>query len=266
MKIRYIATLSLSLVLVLGTSGCGFLDKVKAKDRLNKAAQAYNQGNYDAALQLLEEALQIDSTLPNLKPYYGATLYAKYNLGGDEQYLRKALDVYLEISQEQRQKDPPDTEGLKNTYAYLTTIYNNMGEKDKAMGILEERLAIPGLSPRDQAEIHYTIGATLWRDSFEATQKYMINQIPEPVYRIPDDQVPKVRQFVDKGLKHLNEALVLSPDYIEPWSYINLMYRELAKLESDPQQKQRLTKQADEARNKYMELKKQQQPAAAAVQ
>jgi tetratricopeptide (TPR) repeat protein len=258
-KKKHFLTVSLALILLVGASGCGFLNKVKAKDNLNKAAQFFNQGNYDEALKLLEEALELDPTLKNLKPYYGATLYAKYNLGGDEQFLHKALDVYLEIYQEETQKASPDAETLGNTVAYIAVIYDNMGDAEKKLEWTKKRLEIPGLAPRDQAEIYYTLGANVWQDCYQITQKYIVNRPPEPTYNVPEEEASKVRDMAQKGLEYLNKAVSLSPEYPEPWSYIGLLDRELAKLEKDSQKKQQLIKEADQAKDKYLELKKREQ-------
>lgn len=259
MKGKQVAAWSLGLALVVGVSGCGFLNTVKAKDNLNRAAAAYNHGDYDQALQLLEEALRLDPTLPQLKPYYGATLYAKYNLSGEETYVRKALEVYQEIYQQERQKESPDARTLNNAISYMAVIYDNLGEKEKKREMMLERLKIPGITPREQAEVYYGLATGYWQDSFEITQKYVINRPPEPTYDVPDEEVPKVRQLANKGLEYIEQALALDPEYADAWTYKNLLLRELAKVEKQASAKKKLIEQAEESRNRALELIKRKQ-------
>lgn len=251
---------SIALALVVGISGCGFLNTVKAKDNLNRAAAAYNHGDYDTALKLLEEALQLDPNLPQLKPYYGATLYAKYNLSGQEQYVRKALDVYQEIYQQESQKPSPDAKTLSNAVAYLAVIYDNLGDKEKKREWLKKRLDLPGMTPQSKAEVYYTLGTGYWQDSLEITEKYKINRPGgEPAYQVPDEEVPKVRDLANKGLEYIDQALALDPEYGDAWTYKGLLLRALAKAEKDPKREKQLIDQADEARNKALELIKRKQ-------
>jgi tetratricopeptide (TPR) repeat protein len=249
----------LALALMVGMSGCGFLNTIKAKDNLNRAAAAYNHGDYDQALALLEEALTLDPDLPQLKPYYGATLYAKYNLSGEEEYVRKALDVYQEIYNQERQKESPDAQTLNNSIAYIAVIYGNLGEKEKKREMMLERLKVPGVTPQEQAEVYYGLGTEYWQDSFEITQKYVVPRPPEPTYEVPEEEAPKVRELANKGLEYIEQALALEPEYGDAWTYKNLLLRELAKLEKVASAKKRFIDQADEARNRALELIKRKQ-------
>ncbi|MBI3951082.1 MAG: tetratricopeptide repeat protein [Acidobacteria bacterium] len=259
MNVKQVAICSIALALVIGASGCGFLNTVKAKDHLNRAAQAYNAGDYDTALGLLKQALELDPNLPQLKPYYGATLYAKYNLSGEEQYVQEALKVYQEIYQQESQNPNPDEKTLSNSVAYIAVIYDNLGDKDKKREWMLKRLDLPGMTPVDKAEVYYGLGTGYWQDSFEITQKYIINKPPEPEYQVPEEEAVKVREFANKGLEYINQALSLNPEYGDALTYKNLLLRELAKVEKDPKAKKQLLEQADAARNKALEILKRKQ-------
>jgi len=258
-KGKQVLVWSLALALMVGMSACGFLKTVTAKDLLNQAALAYNHGNYDQALTLLERALELDPSLPQLKPYYGATLYAKYNLNGDEQYVRKALDVYQEVYGEESQKASPDTRTLNNAIAYIAVIYDNLGEKDKKREWMMKRLDLPGVTPTEKAEVYYGLGTGYWQDSFEVTQKYVINRLPEPSYEVPEEEAPKIRQLANKGLEYIEQALALEPEYGDAWTYKGLLLRELAKVEKDVKAKKQLMDEADAARNQAVDLIKRKQ-------
>lgn len=258
-KRKQVTLVSLALVLMVGMSGCDFLKMIKAKDNLNRAAAAYNHGDYDQALTLLEEALTLYPDLPQLKPYYGATLYAKYNLSGEEEYVHKALDVYQEIYTAERQKESPDAQTLNNAIAYIAVIYDNLGEKDKKREMMLERLNVPGMTDANKAEVYYGLGTGYWQDSFEITQKYVVTRPPEPTYEVPDEEKPKVRELANKGLEYIEQALALEPEYGDAWTYKNLLLRELAKVEDNAAAKKKFIDQADEARNRAMDLIKRKQ-------
>ncbi|GEM_PF-4043760 len=248
---QQVAVGGLVLLLVVGLSGCRFLNKVKAKDRLNTAAVEYKHGNYERAQELLEEALALDPTLPQLKPYYGATLYARFNLTGDEEFAHKALEVYQQVYEEQMQKDNPDVETLNNTLAYIAAIYGNLGDTEKKHEWMKKRLELPGMTPESKAEIYYSLATDYWNDAFQITQQYVMNK-----QEVPDEEIPKVRELANKGLEYIEQALALRPEYADALTYKNLLLRELAKVEKDPKVKEQLISQADEIRQRAMELMK----------
>jgi tetratricopeptide (TPR) repeat protein len=255
-KLKQIAIWSLAPALMVGMSACGFLNTVKAKDNLNRAAAAYNHGDYDQALMLLEKALTLDPDLPQLKPYYGATLYAKYNLSGEERYVQKALDVYKQIYETESKKPAPDEKTLSNAVAYIAVIYDNLGDKEKKREWMLKRLELPGATPQSKAEVYYGLATGYWQDSFEITQKYVAGRVPEPTYDVPEEQVPKVRELANKGLEYVEQALALNSEYGDALTYKNLLLRELAKVEKDPKVKKQLMDQADQTRSKALDLKK----------
>ncbi len=73
--------------------------------------------------------------------------------------------------------------------------------------------------------MYYLIGVQAWDRS----------------YNFPDVD-PVVRtKIVEEGMASLNKAVEMKPDYFEAISYINLLYREKAKMEVDPVKKQEYT-------------------------
>jgi TonB family protein len=62
--------------------------------------------------------------------------------------------------------------------------------------------------------------------------------------------------LIDEGLSNLDSALALNPRYEDAMTYKNLLLREKARLAFDPQEKTRLTRQADEWFNRALETRK----------
>src|SRR5262249_44409442 len=63
-------------------------------------------------------------------------------------------------------------------------------------------------------------------------------------------------RLIDEGLKHLEIALALSPDYIDAMTYKNLLLRQKAQLMSDANEQRRLIAEADQWFNKALETRR----------
>jgi len=64
MKLSQTRIAILLAVLVVTTSGCGLINRIRAKNELNEAARAYREGHFDEAEQRSRKALELD---PNNK-------------------------------------------------------------------------------------------------------------------------------------------------------------------------------------------------------
>jgi tetratricopeptide (TPR) repeat protein len=62
--------------------------------------------------------------------------------------------------------------------------------------------------------------------------------------------------FNQTGIEAENKALALNPNYIDALVYKNILLRQLANLEKDPAKQKQMINEADQLRNKAMELQK----------
>ena len=69
---------------------------------------------------------------------------------------------------------------------------------------------------------------------------------------------------MDEGMQALNKAVEMKPDYFEAISYINLLYREKAKMETDPAKKQEYTDLANKYLQQALDMRKAAQEKAKA--
>jgi TonB family protein len=74
----------------------------------------------------------------------------------------------------------------------------------------------------------------------------------------PDQRIDTIR----RGIASEDRALAMNPDYVEALVYKNIFLRMLANLTTDTQERQTLLRQADELREKAMELRRIQAPPA----
>jgi len=65
-------------ILVVTTSGCGLINKVRAKNELNEAAQAYHDGHFDQAEQHSRRALELDPDSKSAPLFIARTIHAQF--------------------------------------------------------------------------------------------------------------------------------------------------------------------------------------------
>jgi predicted Zn-dependent protease len=127
-------------------------------------------------------------------------------------------------------------------YVTLAAFYNRQGEFDKTMEALHARAEKEPNNP----EAYYTIATYYW----------------EKAYRdFTTSQADKIK-FVQAGNDAIDKALKLKADYPEALTYKNLLLRVQANLEKDPAKQQSLLKEADQFRDRAMEIQKKQRAGA----
>ena len=116
-------------------------------------------------------------------------------------------DDAIQFFEAELQKKPDSPQMMKS----LAGLYAKKGEAEKALEVWRKWTA---LEPRN-AEAWYTIGVVSWERSYK-------NQTISNEER---------RQVIQDGVDALGKALDIRPDYFDALSYMNLIYREKAKLE-----------------------------------
>lgn len=247
-------------------TGC---NKLKARQETKKGNEFFKAGQYQTALAAYQEALRLDPNEPKLHKNIGLAYMGMYQPGSkhvkDLEYAAKSIEhlktyteaiptdrkareflvsMYLAAEryddaiafyQQMVQDSPNDTKAMQS----LAQMYFKKGDVDNALKWLRRRLDAE-TSPEAKAEVYYFIGVQAWDRS----------------YNFPDIPPDERARIVDEGLDALNKALQIKPDYFEALSYVNLLYREKAKLESDPARKQEYTDTANKYLQQALELRK----------
>lgn len=263
---RSAAAVSFILLSVALTSGC---NKIKSKQEIKKGNDFFKATQYQTALAAYQEALRLDPDTKKLHKNIGLAYMGLYQPGSkhpkDLEYAAKAIEhlkIYTEAFPQDRKAreflvslyltterfddaiafyqgmvkdDPKDTKAMQS----LAQMYFKKGDVDHAVEWLKRRLAAE-TTPEAKAEVYYFIGVQAWDRS----------------YNFPDIDPAQRTHIVDEGLDALNKALQIKPDYFEALSYINLLYREKAKIETDPVKKQEYTDTANKYLQQALELRK----------
>ena len=139
----------------------------------------------------------------------------------EEQALQKAQQI--------KPNDP-------GVYGQLAGFYNRQGEFDKTIDAYEHWKQIEPKNP----EVYYTIGSYYWDKALHD------NRLKEP----------EKRQFVAMGMREIDKALELKPDYIDAIVRKGLLIRVEAGLEKDRSKYDALMKRAQELTDKAVALQK----------
>ncbi len=277
---RFAAAASLVL-LASGTFGCQKLvDQFKAKQLIRKGNAYFKEQLYEDALKTYEQAMKLDPNEVRIQKFVAMANMALYNPGSTHEKDELALANAIKYFKSYLAAKPEDEKAAK----YLVTTYMNARKYDEAIDYFKDWLtkhpadkqavqtvamlyAKKGdfeksmewqekeaqLDPTN-AEVFYTMGVTCWDKAYNAP---------------PEELTPEARRaIVDRGMKALEKANSLRTDYFEAMLYINLMYREYAKLESDPGKKEQLLASATEWQKKALDararvMQKQREEAAA---
>lgn len=253
-------------------TGC---NKIKSKQEIKKGNEFLKAAQYLPALSSYQEALRLDPAETKLNKHIGIAYMGLYQPGSkhpkDLEYASKAIEhlkTYVEhypddkkaleylvsmylntdryddaINFYQNQilkRDPKDSKAMQS----VAMLYFKKGDFDNGVIWLKKRLEIEGNNP----EVYYLIGVQAWDRS----------------YNYPDLDPAMRAKIVDDGLQSLNKAVELKPDYFEAITYINLLYREKAKMETDPAKKQEYLDTANKYLQQALEMRKAAQEKAKA--
>jgi tetratricopeptide (TPR) repeat protein len=259
------AAAALILLAITALAGC---NKIKSKQEIKKGNEFLKAGQYQSALASYEEAMRLDPGETKLNKHIGLAYMGLYQPGSkhpkDLEYAQKAIDhlktyaaaypddakvreylisMYLNAERfddaidfyknEMLKRDPKDSKAMQS----LAMLYFKKGDFDNGVLWLKKRLEVEGNNP----EVYYLIGVQAWDRS----------------YNYPDLDPALRAKIVDEGMQALNKAVELKPDYFEAISYINLLYREKAKMETDPAKKQEDIDLANKYLQQALDLRKQ---------
>ena len=251
------------LLLVAFSAGC---DRIRARMEVKRGNEFFKAGQYQAALASYQVAMRLDPTEKKLYKNVGMTYMAMYQPGSkhpkDLEFANKAIEnlktylaafpddkrareflvsMYLALDryddaiafyQERLAADPKDTKAIQS----LAAMYFKKGDFEKGVEWLQKRAELEPNNP----EAYLMIGVQAWDRS----------------YHYPDIDPATRAKIIDMGLQALDKALKMKPDNFDALTYINLLYRERAKIETDPAKQAEDMATADKYREQALELRK----------
>ncbi|HEY0761757.1 MAG TPA: hypothetical protein VGD61_05230 [Pyrinomonadaceae bacterium] len=250
-------------ILVATSSGCGVINRIRAKNQLNEAARAYREGRFPEAEQHSREAAALDPDNKTAPMFIARTIHAQYRPGvqtpDNVAKAQAAIDAYQQIIA----KNPKDDEAYK-AVAYL---YGAIKEDDKLRKWISDRAANEQAEPEKRSEAYVVLASKDWDCSFKITEQPSVktttidpsNNKATVAYKKPKEQkeFDQAQMCVKQGLSEAENAIKFDPNNESAWSYkTNLLLEasKLAEMDGKTDQKAQYQKDYEAALKRTTEL------------
>jgi tetratricopeptide (TPR) repeat protein len=256
--------------LILFATGC---DKLRSRDALNHGVQAYKGAHYSEAVDDFKTAVQLDpeNTMPRL---YLATAYMSQYIPGaiSPENVQLADQAKSEFSKV-LEKTPNDTTALASLASLAYQQAQSMPDLDQKLKKREEAkewyLKLIAADPQNK-EGYYSLAVIDWVKWYAAWTRArndlgLRSEDPGPIKdkKVKEELTTQYSAVIDDGMKNLQKALDLDPNYDDAMAYMNLLIREKADLDDTPEQYKADVDKADKYVQKALDTKKAKAAAAA---
>jgi tetratricopeptide (TPR) repeat protein len=225
--VQALASLAI-LLAVLSAAGCA---KLKARDQLNKGVQAYKNSRYEEAIEHFKNAASLDPELVNARLYL-ATAYANlYVPGADTEENKRMAYSAIEEYKLALIQEPGNIKAIKS----IATLSMHTKNFDQAKQYYQKAVTV---APDDPAN-YQAIAWIDWNAAYNFRQEQRRKLVGlKPTDALKDKQVCAAVKAaneaeVEEGIKMLQKALQIRPDYEDAMNYLNLLYRERADYQCD---------------------------------
>ena len=252
MKLSQTRIVIVLAILVVTSSGCGVINRIRSKNQLNEAARAYREGRFPEAEQHSREAAALDPDNKTAPMFIARTIHAQYRPGvQNPENIAKAQQA-IEAYQEILKRNPQDDEAYK-AIAYL---YGAIKDEDKLRQWITQRAASEATEPEKRAEAYVVLASKDWDCSFKITEQPGVkmttidqaNNKATVSYQKPKEakDFNQAQLCVKNGLAEAENAIKFDPNNESAWSYKTNLLLEAAKLaEMDGQAEQKAQYQKD---------------------
>jgi tetratricopeptide (TPR) repeat protein len=263
MRSPRLAAAACLLLAVGGVSGC---NKIKARQEIKKGNEFFKATQYQAALANYQEAMRLDPGEARLHKFVGETYMALYQPGSkhpkDLEFANKSiqeLQTYL--------KEYPNDKKVRE---FLVSMYLAVERYDDAIAFYQDLLKN---NPNDVKAMG-SISSMYFKkgDFFQGVEWQKKRAAVEPEntepwvmigvqawdrsYHYPDVDPATRARIVDEGMNALDRALKKNQENFDALTYMNLLWREKAKLETEDAKKQEDIATADKYREQALALRK----------
>ena len=257
------AAVAALILLAAAQVGC---DKIKSRQEIKKGNEYFKATQYQAALASYQDAQRLDPGEKKLDKFIGETYMALYQPGSKHQKDIEFANNAIKHLQTYLQAYPND----RKVREYLVSMYLAQDRYDDAIGFYQDLLKT---DPKDSkamsslAAMYFKKGDFQNGLEWEKKRAALDPQNPEPFvmigvqawdrsYHYPDVPAEIRGKIIADGMEALQTALKLKPDNFDALTYMNLLYREKAKIETDEAKKAEDVAQADKYREQALELRK----------
>jgi tetratricopeptide (TPR) repeat protein len=232
-----------------------------ARDELQEATNAYKRGDFSEAELRSRRALEIDPE-NTIAPFFIArSVHAQYRQGLETpenlQLAERAIEAYKRIMSKDVNND--------EAYKAVAFLLGQMGRTDEQRDWISQRAENPSVEPAKRAEAYAFLANKGWECSFQITERKENQRSVRRggqtfiTWRMPRDlnDFDKAKQCVARGLEFVEQAVTLSPEYVNAWAFKTNLLLEMVKLsemEGNTRAREDYKKQADDARARLTTL------------
>jgi tetratricopeptide (TPR) repeat protein len=223
---------------------------------------AHRDNHYGEAIQHFRKATELDPSQSTAHLYLATTYVSQYIPGvtkpDNQRFAEQAIEQYQFVL-----NSNPSPGSRIDSVKGIAYLYLNMKSFEESRKYYQ---MASDLDPKD-AENYYSLGVLVWTQCYQSRMQARA-QIPirpeeqlnaaDPQHkRVCDELRSESAPALDDGIRNLERAIELRPDYDDAMAYLNLMYRERADLEcDDPAGRQQDLRTADEWVDKTLAVKK----------
>ncbi len=246
---------------ILVSSGCTAVNKVRAKNELNEAARAYKSGKFDEAERRSRRALELDDSQPNAPAFIARSIHAQYRQGITTPENIAKAEQAIKAYEEVLKRDQNNEEAF-NAIGFL---YGAINQDEKQRAWIEQRAHNDKVKPEKRSDAYTFLASKDWDCSFRITEnnenKVTATKDGKAVIQFKKPKDPAVytqaQQCMTRGMENANKAIELNPDNEKAWGYkTNLLLeaKKLAEMDGKAEEAAKLGREADEAQKRTAEL------------
>lgn len=230
-----------ALAAAIPLSGCGFITKLRARDKLNKGVEAFAKQKYDEAAKLFEDSVALDPDFETAKIYLATSYTSQFVPGSPDPKSTEMADKAIKMFENIVENNPKNINAMLSI-ASLYYQLDNSAESKRWCG------KIQAIDPSN-AESLYRVSVIDYNDSSKKTGIQ-----GENVEFLTADDKEKTLSDIQEGLDCIDKALKIRPDYFDAMDYENLLWREKAMFEKDPKARAELIRNADLISQKALQM------------
>ena len=201
---------ALIILAALPMSGCGFMQKLRARDNVNKGVKAFTDQKYSAAAQYFEKAIELDPEFETARMYLATTYTSQFIPGSadpkSEEMGQKSISTFKEIVDKCKDLS---SENCKNAMLSIASLYYQMRQYPESKEWCNRILKVDG----SNAEAYYRIAVIDFDDTFEKTGVQ-----GEMVSLMTQEETEEALKSIEEGLTCLSKALKSILTIPTPWN------------------------------------------------
>ena len=255
-------------ILVVTSSGCGVINRIRSKNQLNEAARAYREAHFEEAEQHARNALELDPNNKTAPLFIARIVHRQYQPGintpANIAKANRAIDEYKKLLE----TNPKNDEAYKAVASLLGLIKEDQKQRDW----IALRAADSNADAEKRSEAYVVLASKDWHCSNEITD-LPTNKITtvDPAshkatvsYKKPtvEKDFQTAKMCLTRGLEEVENAIRFDPNSESAWSYkTNLLLEasKLAEMDGKMADKAQLDKQQEAAQARTAELSKANQ-------